>query len=72
MLTRPGTLIELKIQDINDLKERILNKTKQLQENEDLNNIQTNLNLNSQENNSRILTSQQSNIISSNNNIVHN
>ncbi|KAL3127423.1 Anaphase-promoting complex APC subunit CDC26 [Cryptosporidium tyzzeri] len=71
MLTRPGTLIELKIQDINDLKERIKNKAKQLQENEDLNSIQTNLNINSQENNSRILTSQQSNSISSNNN-VHN
>ncbi|KAK9171900.1 Anaphase-promoting complex APC subunit CDC26 [Cryptosporidium meleagridis] len=70
MLTRPGTLIELKIQDINDLKERIKNKAKQLQENEDLNSIQTNLNINSQENNSRILTSQQSNSISSNN--VHN
>ncbi|KAL5367948.1 hypothetical protein CPHLJ_6g765 [Cryptosporidium parvum] len=71
MLTRPGTLIELKIQDINDLKERIKNKAKQLQENEDLNSIQTNLNISSQENNSRILTSQQSNSISSNNN-VHN
>ncbi|OII72972.1 uncharacterized protein cubi_02203 [Cryptosporidium ubiquitum] len=72
MLTRPGTLIELKIQDINDLKERIQKKAKQLQESEDLNAIQSNLNPNSQENNSRILTSQQSNSISSNNNIVHN
>ncbi|PPS97770.1 Anaphase-promoting complex APC subunit CDC26 [Cryptosporidium hominis] len=71
MLTRPGTLIELKIQDINDLKERIKNKAKQLQENEDLNSIQTNLNINSQENNSRILTSQQSNSISSNNNVYN-
>ncbi|KAH8581590.1 uncharacterized protein ELE39_002048 [Cryptosporidium sp. chipmunk genotype I] len=72
MLTRPGTLIELKIQDINDLKERIKNKAKLLQENEDLNPIQTSPNMNSQENNSRILTSQQSNSISSNNNNAHN
>lgn len=71
MLTRPGTLIELKIQDINDLKERIINKSKQLQKDEELNSMQTNINMSFQENNSRILTSQQSNSISSNGNTIH-
>ncbi|KAK6590135.1 hypothetical protein RS030_182741 [Cryptosporidium xiaoi] len=35
MLTRPGSLIELNVQDIQDLKNRILNKAKYYKENSD-------------------------------------
>lgn len=70
MLTRPGTLIEFKIQDIHDLKERIQSKVRQFQENDDV-NLQTNSNNNLQENNSRILTSQRTNNISNHNNNIN-
>ncbi|KAL7066565.1 hypothetical protein ACR3K2_29930 [Cryptosporidium serpentis] len=65
MITRPGSLIELRIQDINELKERIQSKQKIAEEVSAttfiINDKQSN------NNNSKILNMQQSNNISNNN-----